>query len=513
MGEESKENTKNQTSPEKIVNMHIDKIKYDLDFLREWTRTRRKEAETRIQEIKEEMKGDFESKRKASRKISIIEGSFNAVTDGAGSRYISPFALALGASNAQIGLLTAIPNLVGNFSQIASSWAMEKFSRKKIMFWTTFIQAFFWLFVILAGVFFFIFKFDSSVSVNFLILVYTVLITLGLFCAPIWASWMKDLIDLDKSGKYFGTRNKIIGFIALVSMLAGGFVLDRFTGSKVFIGFFILFGVCFFARLISSALLRKKYEPHLKIEKEHYFSFWQFVKKMAGNNFGRFAISTTLLQLAINLATPFFSVYMLQGLGFSYTYYTIVIVSSIIGNLLFMPLWGKFADKYGNVATMKITAYLTCLVPFGWFASYFFFHGPTTVGLVVYLSGIEFLSGIIFAGFNLSTSNFIYDAVTREKMGLCTAYDNITSGIGIFIGATLGGFFASNFTFGFMSVFLALFFVSGVLRVVFSALFMRNVNEVRMTDDFRFVDISEKFKDLTPQRLWERLEVTNFKAE
>jgi MFS family permease len=261
-------------------------------------------------------------------------------------------------------------------------------------------------------------------------------------------------------------------------------------------------------------LLRKKYEPHLKIEKEHYFSFIQFVKKMAGNNFGRFVIITAVLQLVINLATPFFAVYMLEGLKFSYTYYTIVIVSSIIGNLVFMPIWGKFADKYGNVTTMKITSYLTCLVPLGWFASYFIFKtGAVTVAVVAYLSFIEFLSGIIFAGFNLSTSNFIYDAVTREKMALCTAYSNIISGVGIFIGATLGGVFASSFTFSFISVFLVIFLISGILRIIISTVFMRKINEVRMTDDFRFVDISEKFKDMTPQRLWERLDVTNFKAE
>jgi MFS family permease len=492
-----------------------DKQSYNLDFLRERARTQRKDADKRVQEIKAEFKDEFEIKRKVSRKISIVEGSFNAVTDGAGSRYISPFALALGANNTQIGLLTAVPNLIGNFTQIASSWAMDRVSRKKLMVWTTSLQAFFWIFVIAAGVLFFILKGGSSVSVTFLIVAYTLLISLGSFYAPVWASWMKDLVDSDKSGKYFGTRNKVTGFIALISMLIGGFVLDRFTGSKVFIGFFILFGVCFFARLVSSQLLRKKYEPHLQIEKEHYFSFFQFVKKMAGNNFGRFVIITAVLQLVINLATPFFAVYMLEGLGFSYTNYTIVVVSSIIGNLLFMPLWGKFSDKYGNATTMKITAYLTCLVPLGWFASFFLFKNVTsaTTGLVAYLAGVEFMSGIIFAGFNLSTSNFIYDAVTRQKMALCTAYFNIINGMGIFIGATLGGVFASSFTFGFISIFLALFLVSGILRIIISVGFMRKINEVRMTDDFKFVDISDKFRDLTPQRLWEHLEVTNFKAE
>ncbi len=485
--------------------------KYNLDFLRERVRIQRKEAEHRIQEIKKEMKEDFESERKKSRRISIVEGSFNAVTDGAGSRYISPFALALGANNSQIGLLTAIPNLVGNFSQIFSSWAMERFSRKKLMIWATLIQSFFWILVILSGALFFILKIDSSVSVTFLIVIYTILLTLGSFYAPIWASWMKDLVDPDKSGKYFGTRNKITGFVALISMLAGGFILDRFAGSKVFIGFFILFGVCFFARLISSQLLRKKYEPELRIEKEYHFSLLQFIKKMRHNNFGRFVIASALMDFAINVASPFFAVYMLNDLGFNYATFTIVIISSIVGNLLFVPLWGKFADRYGNIKTMKITAILTPLVPLGWFASYFLFRGSQ--GLVPFLILVELYSGMIFAGYRLTQSNFIYDTITRQRMALCTSYFNFISSIGTFLGATIAGFLASINVFFGISVFLVLFIVSGVLRILFSLIYVRKVNEVRMVKSFKFVDVHERIKDLTPKRLWQYIDVWNFKAE
>lgn len=51
--------------------------------------------------------------------------------DGAGSRYITPYALAIGANNTQIGLLTSIPSLLGNLSQLFTSKIIEKTSRKK----------------------------------------------------------------------------------------------------------------------------------------------------------------------------------------------------------------------------------------------------------------------------------------------------------------------------------------------------------------------------------------------
>jgi MFS family permease len=178
-----------------------------------------------------------------------------------------------------------------------------------------------------------------------------------------------------------------------------------------------------------------------------------------------------------------------------------------------MPLWGRFADRYGNVKTLKITAILTPLVPLGWFVSFFLFKNHS-MGLVPFLILVEFYSGIVFAGYRLTQSNFIYDAVTRQRMALCTSYFNFISSIGTFIGATLAGFLASraDLVFG-ISVFLGIFLVSGILRIIFSLLYVRRVNEVRMVDSFQFVDIKEKFRGMTPDRLWDRLDVLNFKAE
>lgn len=490
----------------------MEKTIYNLEFLRERAQEKRKQAEERLQNLRRELKGEFEHKRKASRGLSIVEGSFNAVSDGMGSRYISPFALSLGATTAQIGLLSSLPTLFGNFTQIFSSRAMEKFSRKKIIVLFTTLQALFWLAVLFAGVLFFIIKTNSFVSVSFLIIAYTLLVAFGAFISPIWSSWMKDLVDPDKSGKYFGTRSKIIGFVSLISMLVGGFVLDYFKGTKVFAGFFILFAICFLARLISSQLFRKKYEPDLKIEKDYHFSLWQFIKKMRHNNFGKFVIAISLMNFAVNIASPFFAVYMLKNLGFSYLIYTIVVISSIVGNLIFMPLWGRFADRYGNVKTIKISAFLTTFVPLLWFASFFLFKAGT--GLILFLIFTELYSGAVFSGFSLTTGNFIYDAVTRQRMALCTSYFNVLNGIAVFLGATFAGILASraDLIFG-ISIFLAIFLVSGILRLLFSLTFVNRFNEVRMTEPFKFVDISGRIKGLTPARFWQYLDVLNFRAE
>ncbi|MBM3247794.1 MFS transporter, partial [Candidatus Pacearchaeota archaeon] len=219
-------------------------------------------------EDKKEVLNEEELKEK-TKKISIKDGSAYAVSDGLGIRYISPYALALGANNTQIGLLTSLPSLLGNFSQLFTHKALERMSRRKVIFYGALFQALMWIPVILLGLMFFVFNVKSGITPTLLILVYSLLILSASFYGPAWNSLMRDVVT-EKSGHYFGVRNRIIGIVALISFLVGGFILDYFNGTKVFIGFIILFFIAFVARMISAFLILKKYEPKITYEKEYY---------------------------------------------------------------------------------------------------------------------------------------------------------------------------------------------------------------------------------------------------
>lgn len=446
------------------------------------------------------MKKEQELKEK-TKSLSIREGSAYSVSEGFGMRYITPYALKLGASNAHIGLLTSLPSLLGNFSQLFTPKLMEKFSRKKIVVLGAILQAIMWLLVIVVGALYFIFNVNSKITPTMLVLIYTLLALFGAFLAPAWNSWMKDIVT-ENLGKYFGNRNRIVGFIALISMLAGSFILDYFKQTYIFLGFVILFTIAFIARAISAFLLSKKYEPKLTNEKGYYFSFLQFVRYIPKSNFGKFTVLVASMQLATAIASPFFAVYMLKDLGFSYIQWIIVTISSSLASLLLMPLWGKFADHYGNVKVTKITAFLIPLIPLLWFISPFI----PKASLLGYLIFIEVFSGMIWAGFNLASSNFIYDAVTRQRMALCVAYSNILNGIGIFLGATLGGFI-SSFTFtilGFSSI-LVIFFLSGIARLAVAIFMTPKIKEVRDVKKFGIKEAKKKLSTLTPNELWRHL--------
>lgn len=426
------------------------------------------------------MEIEDELKEKA-RKISIMEGSASSVAEGFGNKNITPYAIALGASNQTIGLLSSITSITGNFAQLITLRLMRRNSRKKIVFLAVLIQSFMWLSLIIPGILFFIFKINSTSSSYLFLFLYSLLIISGTISGPAWTSWIKDISPKNK-GEYFGKRNRICGAIALVSMMFAGIILDYFNQTYVLIGFIILFSISFLFRGISSILFLKQYEPEFKVKKESHFTLLQFIKKMPHTNFGKFTIFLALMTFATSIASPFFAIYMLKELEFSYTIFMTITMSSQLALLLSSLIWGKFSDNYGTVKTMKINGILISIVPLMWVVAAFI---PNKILLIAYLITIELFSGFIWGGFNLSAGTFLYEAVTRQKTAICSSYFNIINGIGVFIGAMLGGFIASQ-SISFISPLILVFIISGALRMLFYILMINKLNEVKETRSFSF---------------------------
>lgn len=461
---------------------------------------------SKIRKLNIKQEDVVEKLKNKSRLISIKEGSAYSVSDGAGMRYITPYALSLGASNMHIGLLAALPTMLGNLSQLFTIKAMEKHSRKRISVICAVLQAFMWLAVMGVGALFFLFPGFAKAAPVSLIAVYSLLAVFGAIITPAWTSWMGQLVNKEHYGHYFGIRNRVVGFVAIIAMLIAGFILDYFKQTKVFIGFAIIFFIAFIARLVSARLLKKQHEPKLELHDGYYFSLWQFARKMMQNNFGIFVLFVSLLYLGTYVASPFFSVYMLKQLNFSYLFYTLVIMSAPVSVLVFIPAWGKFADIYGSLETMKLCGYLVFLVPLLWMGSALFIRLDSTV-LLIYLLAIELFSGFIWAGFNIAVNDFIFEAVTPERIGICTAYFSIFTGIGLFLGASLGGFISSiNFSVLGLTPLFMVFLFSAILRLVIPLLLIPKIHEVRDVKYFGIKEARKKIMHLTPAKLMRYLE-------
>jgi len=422
-----------------------------------------------------------ERELKKSEENSLRDAASVSATAGFGDSYINAYAIALKAAPATIGLLTSLPNLIAPISQLFTSKAMETNSRKKIFAYSILYQSLLWIPII--GVSFFFLK-GFGFSPIILVFFYTIYIAFGNFAAPAWSSWIGDIIEKEKTGKFFGQRNSVGSITTLIALLMGGFILDFFRWKSnqenywLFIGFGIIFFLAMSFRLLSRHFVLKQHEPEFKFKKESYFSFIDFIKAAPDRNYGRFAIYIALIVLATNIAGPYYGIYMLRELKFSYIQFMLMMVSSVSATLLFTRLWGNFSDLYGKVNTLRISSLFIPLLCFLWPISILI----SSPWKFYFLLTTSFIGGAAWAGFNLAAGTFVYDAARPEKRSLCVAYSNVINGFGVFVGSTIGSLLIQYLRISFMNVIMLVSLISGIARYVVSYLMIPTIKEVKIIE-------------------------------
>ena len=166
---------------------------------------------------------------------------------------------------------------------------------------------------------------------------------------------------------------------------------------------------------------------------------------------------------------------MLKELGFSYTVFMIITVSQTVFSLLILSFEGNFSDKFGNYRMILFSSILISAVPF-----LFLLSGSPYYLIFV----VQLVAGIGWTGFNLASGNFIYDLVTPPKRGIAVSYFNLLSGMGTFLGAIVGAVIIQYMSISFMNIFLFIFLVSGIARVLVCIIMLPKMNEIRKVEKF-----------------------------
>ena len=186
-------------------------------------------------------------------------------------------------------------------------------------------------------------------------------------------------------------------------------------------------------------------------------------------NLGKFILLCALVNFTATMAGPFFSPYMLRDLRYSYITYTIMNSAAGLATIAFMTWWGKRMDRAGSIKVLKITALLVPFVPIGWALSRNFW----------WLIFVQAFSGFAWAGFQLSSSVFIYDGAPKENRTRHIALYNALIFLGVSLGSLTGGVLAPLLPPFMGSYFLSIFMVSGLARLVVVLFFLPRMKEVR----------------------------------
>lgn len=406
---------------------------------------------------------------------SVRDATAHSVMSGAGESYFAAFALFLKATTGQIALLASLPPLLASLAQLLSVWCARRIeNRKSIILIGAYAQSVLWLPLLALPLLFPDYAVPLFIG---LIILYQ---ASGQFIAPQWSSLMGDLVPRRKRGRYFGMRTRFATVTTFLALVTAGSLLHWFDSrGETLYGFIAIFVVAAVARLVSAYHIHRMYEPPRAVEPTSVaFNVQAWKRRLRNSAAVRFSFYYAALQACVSISGPFFTVYMLRDLHFSYLEFTIITATSVLAHFLSLRTWGRISDVWGNRVILAFTGTVITCLPALWLVS-------SNFG---YLIAAQLLSGMCWSGFGLATTNYLFDSVPEQKRSQYMAFHHVLTAIGVFFGALLGGLlvtilptemtlFGHHYTW--LTAIYGVFLVSCLARVAVVYAFLPHLHEVR----------------------------------
>lgn len=370
-------------------------------------------------------------------RLVITEGlATEAMTTLTGGAFLVAMALLLGASNLQIGLLAAWPTFT-NIFQLLSIWLVRRYNNRRAISVVCALLARIPLVVI--GVLPFFTKGSVQFLIFFLFFYYLFASIAGLS----WNAWMKDLVPGNQLGTYFSRRSSYMQILNVVLSLCLAFVIDYVKDNYPFYElttYSVMFIVAGVIGIIGAFVLSKVPEPQSWLARENIFQL--FKRPLKDSNFRKLLLFNSAWVFALNIAIPFFTVYMLKHLGLSMTYVIGLTVVSQLCSIFTIRMWGRFSDRYSNKTILAIAApvYILCIIAWCFVGIYSRFM--VNLGLLVF---IHIFTGIATAGINLSLTNIGLKLAPNEHAIVYLSTKNIITAVFSSVAPLIGGILADYF--------------------------------------------------------------------
>lgn len=388
--------------------------------------------------------------------------------------YFSAFALFLKATASQVALVATLPNLLGSLAQLLSAWVGHRIDRRRPI-----IVASAYFHALLIPLIFLLPILVPEYSVVLLMLGLTLYYGAAHMIAPQWMSLMGDLVPERRRGRYFAHRTRLATITSCVSLASAGVILHLLDIRGLpAIGFTILFFAAFLARLYSARQLNRMHEPSPHAASLEPVADLRWLARPEFAAAKRFSMFFILMQTAVGIGAPFFSVYMLKTLQFSYLQFMLNTGTAILFQFLTLNYWGRISDIMGNRLVLIVTGAAIPLLPGLWVVS------PSPW----YLLGLQVFSGVSWAGFNLSSGNLLYELIPREKRATYQALQNVLLTLGVFIGGLLGTLIIKTLPqtlhlggwhYTFTTTLMWVFLFSTLARGLVAAVFLPRLRELR----------------------------------
>lgn len=375
-------------------------------------------------------------------RAGVVEGVLATASDNIAGPFLALYALSLGATRTQIGLVTAVPALLGSVLQIPAALLTDRFRRRRLlmMIGTIGLRPT-WLLVPLLTLWI---PRDEAI-VAFLVFL-AVRSAIGSAASPAWASVMADVVPKKVRGVYFANRNVLCNLSALVASVGAGYLV-RLLGTPL--GYQAIFSLAGLVGIAAAYTMGwfpdmdrlKPLPPLPKSEvsgpdapRPTIGGRWQRVLGYARRerSFALLVATSILWNFAVTLPQPLFPIYYVESLGGSEGMWGVVSAASLVMTILGQRYWGPLADRYGNRNLMVASGIFAALIPLFWFLALRPEHALA----------VNAYAGFVWAGYNLAAFNLVLEVTPDTRRATYIAGYNGLVGLAQFSGPIVGGVLA-----------------------------------------------------------------------
>lgn len=370
-----------------------------------------------------------------------LHGLCNATSDAFYLSFIPLFAVAYGATTGQIGWLTAVANMLGAISLFPGARAVEKIGKRKpIVNWTFGGIGRFTL-LVLAGL--------PLLGLNPLWAIVAIISLNSLrsfmdnFSHPAWTSLVADIVPGPMRGQYFGNRNIAMGVAALFVVPLAGWLIRTGNNwdSAGLMGYQIAFFLAFGVGLFSTWNFSRIPEPEMAVQtahQQHQGGFRHALKNSPG--FWGLVISAFIWNMALQLAAPFFNVYLVNQLHVSIAMVGVLAGITSLSALIGQQIFRQVIDRRGSIWVQRLAGLLIPVLPIAWI----FATSPVHIAL------INAVSGVFWAGYNLANFNLVLELTPDIQRPRAVALYQTAVFTSAVVGPLLGGYLADAVSFQFI---------------------------------------------------------------
>lgn len=375
-------------------------------------------------------------------KISIIEGMFwqvYATLAAPGSVFLTKFAVMLGATPLQFGVLSAIGQVAQVFQPLGAAITRTMTSRKRVV-----VRLISWGRAIAFLYGFLPFILPARVAMWVFLASFLVATSLQAVGGNIWTGWISDLIPADKRGRFFAARSQYLMLVGLVTGYLFSAILDLFDAQRA--GFaqaladalgnawwlspnhlphalLAVMALATGAGLIGARILTLQPERPKPIEGEHFRD--AVAESLRDKNFCRLLLYGSWWMLAVGIGGPFWGPFMIKKLGMSLVSIQVYGMVQTLAALLFLRPWGAFIDRFGNKTAMRIAIVMGGINPLVWI-----FATPQNYGFL-YIEAAT--SGIMWAGAGVVASNFVLSIAPPARQQIYSGIFGAFSGFAMML--------------------------------------------------------------------------------